>query len=926
MANPTEVYSVKFDVQGALEALGKLETKLSSADKRARDLLQGRGGSSEIDDALKRTSDRALKLRQQFERSQNAIAAVTSKAAKETRKQTADTRKLTDAGKSLDAMMRKFSRNASTGQRAVTRAIEGTSRAVKKTDDNLRKVDGSSRRAARGMRRFGSSSAIATQSLTGLILKTSAFIGAVRGIRDVVSEYGEFDKAATAAAAKFSRIDPTLKPGTEAFARFKKELREAAEETEHSAAGVAKAADFWAKAGRSAEETKAVMKATLDFASANQDAAGEMLDVARAGDILSDALGQFRMPAANANELMESTARVASVMSAAANRANMSAEELFEAFKGAGPTLKLVGSDIEETSSLLAAMANAGIKGAAAGTQLKMSIANLSAMTGPQEAVMKKLGVSVKDADGNFRGLTTIIRDLNDATKEMGTADRAQVFAKAVGRRALPSFINLLAEGKTNLDATTQALREANGEHERLAETMRMSASAQLEMFRNKLRDVGFEIIENTGVIGELTSAVKNIDWKNVYRVISEDVVPALKTTGRIITETLIPAFQRAYRLVSAIFNPAIELAGALFGKAGKSGQFLERVLGYLITAWVTYRAILVATKAVGILQWLATFIVRLNGATAAQSAMNTQAMVTNKTLGNQVGAFGKIQGAMAVLGAFAAGWTIGTVIHEELVDPIMKARHELKELTAEFEANKKQQDAPRKKTYGAALDDLKTAKKMQQHWATELKKSKDFGYLGRGWVRHETKKLEEATAEVERLEKLVASERQKSNIRRFGEVGAEQWEPQSFADNYVSYGGRIVEQDENWGNPFGMTQMPLAPMYSQESEDTQFQRVDPLMDYVDMTPAILEQTELAKQKAIADAEYQKKSLEAMTRNETRNVTTNIEIGPTSVKIDAKGMDPAEVGRVVEKTLNKKAREDRAAIVAGTRTIAPAEL
>lgn len=47
-------------------------------------------------------------------------------------------------------------------------------------------------------------------------------------------------------------------------------------------------------------------------------------------------------------------------------------------------------------------------------------------------------------------------------------------------------------------------------------------------------------------------------------------------------------------------------------------------------------------------------------------------------------GAVGGLQAALAALGAFAAGWTIGTILYKKLVEPFMKARHQAKLLREE--------------------------------------------------------------------------------------------------------------------------------------------------------------------------------------------------------------------------------------------------
>ena len=326
----------------------------------------------------------------------------------------------------------------------VRRGADGAGKSLDKMGRRGRsateKIAFGARRAERGLRRIGIASNFATVSMGALAAKISLLIGAAAGVRSITRNFLDFDATMTRAGAKFSGLDKTMQPGTKAFKNFRNEIRAASRDVEHSAASVAAAVDFWAKAGKSAEQTKAVIPLTLDFASANTDAAGAALEMARAGDILSDALGQFRLDSADPTTLMKNTARISDVMSAAANSANVSAEELFESFKQAGPVLSSVGGDIEETSALLATMANAGIKGSIAGRQLKIAVAALNAPTAKQQALLEDYGVAIKDAEGNFRGLTTIVGDLDRATKDLGTGARFEVLGTLLGRQGITGF------------------------------------------------------------------------------------------------------------------------------------------------------------------------------------------------------------------------------------------------------------------------------------------------------------------------------------------------------------------------------------------------------------------------------------------------------------------------------------------------------
>lgn len=448
-----------------------------------------------------------------------------------------------------------------------------------------RLIERGSIRASKGLNRMSVGAKRAGGSITGLITKIGLFIGAAQGIRSVVSNFMDFDRSMTLAGAKFSAINKDMAPGTEAFSKFRKEIRAAAVDTEHTAAAVAGAVDFWAKAGKTAKQTEAVIPVTLDFASANTDASGAALDMARAGDILSDALGQFQLDSADPTVLMANTARVADVMSRAANSANVSAEELFESFKTAGPVLTAVGSDIEDTSALLATMANAGIKGSIAGRQLKIATAALNAPTAKQTAMMEKYGIQVQDAEGNTNKLTNVIGQLDMATRELGTGERFEVFATLLGREGVTGFLNLVAKGEANINGLTDKLRGASGETKRLAEITRTSASAQMQKFWNQLTNIGFTIIEETKLFDKLGKMMESIDWKGVSKFITYTFIPGIMGVAKVISNFVIPVIEVLADALSTVLGPAIEVIAGRFTWLNDRGDSFKTKLAEIVAA-----------------------------------------------------------------------------------------------------------------------------------------------------------------------------------------------------------------------------------------------------------------------------------------------------------------------------------------------------
>lgn len=834
--------------------------------------------------------------------------------------------------------------------RAIRRVGTAPNQASKRVDRFLKGVYQGSNKAGIGLDRMGRKGKIAGDevargakkarvnllriapaartagtSLTSMALRASALIGVAAGVRDITGEYLAFDRQMTIAAAKFSKLEPAMAPGTEAFKRYRNEIRGAAVDTEHTAAGVASAVDFWAKAGKTAEQTKAVIPITLDFASANTDASGAALEVARAGDILSDVLGQFKLAADDPTQLMTNTARVADVMSAAANTANVSADEMFEAFKTGGPVMTAVGGDIEQAATMVAAMANAGIKGSIAGRQLKIMMASLNAPTSKQAKLLEKYNVSVKDSEGNTRKLADVVGDLDAATKGLGTGDRFEVFGTLLGRQGITGFLNLLAEGKANLKSSTAELRKAGGETQRLADITRKSASVQIQQFWNKITDLGFKVIEQSQLFEKLGDAMESVDWDEAAKFIGDDFVPAMVTAGGVIKNTLWPAVKETASILNNVFGPAIKLVSTLTGGMSTEGNTLAKTLGRLGAMWIAYRGYLAAVKALGMVSHMVDFTRQITRAGTAQGVLNTKTAATNLTMANSVRQLGLIRSGALLAGSAFAGWTIGSIIHDQLVEPLAKGLHQLQLLKAEIEDTKsrdltKRNSAMLEDDAETADEALKIEKEHQRvlevtNVITGMGGMGAMG-VGAGFAPQPKKEVEKLETFKTTVEEQLYVRRQEENIQRYETAPQEiapqttPFEPVPGVEQSVDFGlaeeisaiNEILDKMQTEVlSPEIESQMAAMPVLGEVS----------LSDFVGTQEA---QLKLSEEQAIADRDFQSKMLAKQVQSDTAPREVKIEIGDTNINIETKGGDPQEFKRVLITELDRRERIQNASL------------
>lgn len=197
-----------------------------------------------------------------------------------------------------------------------------------------------------------------------------------------------------------------------------------------------------ASSGQSATEQMASLENVLNLAEAGQ------AELGRATELMTSTLNQFRLDASESG-------RVADVFTASIGASALNVDRLQVAMRNAGPTAAALDQSLEATTATLGLLTTAFGNGERAGTGLRAIFNEL-----PEKA--SDLGVSVRDAAGNFRPLVDIIADLE---AQGVTASKA---VSVFGAEAGPALAALLSNG-------SDALRTMES---RLASTGQAAATA----------------------------------------------------------------------------------------------------------------------------------------------------------------------------------------------------------------------------------------------------------------------------------------------------------------------------------------------------------------------------------------------------------------------------------------------------------------
>ena len=287
----------------------------------------------------------------------------------------------------------------------------------------------------------------------------------------------DFDSIITGAAAKAGATAEEMEMMRQKASQFGADFP-------ISATQAAEGMDRLAAAGYDANQVVGVMPSVITAAVAS----GE--DLATTSDVVSNALNIWNL---KQGDIASNAMRVADVVQMAANKSSLSMTDFGVAMQYAGAPAATLNISIEQLSTAMAIMKNNGIEASTIGTSLRSIFTRLSSPPKSAAEAIERLGLQVKDTQGNFLGIQPIIEQLR--TKMIGMSDTEQVaIAQALaGQEAYSGLLALIKTAPQDYQAMQDAMNNATG-----------SSQAQFEVMKGTLKN------SINGMLGSLESLAIN--------------------------------------------------------------------------------------------------------------------------------------------------------------------------------------------------------------------------------------------------------------------------------------------------------------------------------------------------------------------------------------------------------------------------------
>lgn len=268
-----------------------------------------------------------------------------------------------------------------------------------------------------------------------------------------------FLKLLTDAGQQFAdgmaRVQAVTNATTQEFNNMSEIAKKMGRETKYTANEAAGALENLARNGLKPMQASQALPETLKLAQAN------LIDLSEAAMITTNVMNGFGMKA-------DDLAHINDVLSSTASHSATNVSQLADALKNAAPFGHALGQPIEQVNAALGVLANIGVKGADAGTAMRMVLLGLGTTTEKQQKTFKKYGIQINEASLRSEGLAATLKKLTDSGI-MESATAADDLAKIFGRRVSPAAMGLL----TNVDKLNDlllVLQHSQGENARMFE------------------------------------------------------------------------------------------------------------------------------------------------------------------------------------------------------------------------------------------------------------------------------------------------------------------------------------------------------------------------------------------------------------------------------------------------------------------------
>lgn len=602
-----------------------IETKLdnSGAEKGLNDLKK------EVESSSKSTAQEIDKASDQAQKSVEEVAKSAEKTGKQVEKSAKDS----------------ASKAGQAAKQGADTVAKGTESASTKMQQSHKKVKDTAKESADGAKKSWeesnqstvASTESATSKMAGLMKKSAAVIGvaSVAAAKKTIDVGKSFETG-------MSEVQAISGASGKDLEKLSAKAKQMGATTKFSATESATALKYMAMAGWKTNQMVSGLSGVMNLAAAS----GEDLGIV--SDIVTDSMTAFGLKAKDSGHF-------ADVLAKASSSSNTNVAMMGETFKYVAPLAGSMKYSIEDTATAIGLMANAGIKGSQAGTELRSILTRLVKPPKDAAAALSALGISTTKADGSMKPMRQTMAELREKFSGLTDSQKSQYAAAIAGQEAMSGLLAIVNASDSDFNKLQKAIDNSSGAAKKQADIMNNNLQGALYDLGSAAEAVGIGIYED--IKTPLTKAV-GVGTKQL-RILSSK----LKKGGikKIVPEEAINTVENLGTVAKAVGGGGLKVLGAAAKLVGNNMEVALPVATSLLTVFKGYKAVTTVVTAfrtvsaategasTGV-QILGTAIQLFTGKTISATTATAAFKTVCTALGGPVGI-----GVVAV-GALAAG------------------------------------------------------------------------------------------------------------------------------------------------------------------------------------------------------------------------------------------------------------------------------
>lgn len=296
-----------------------------------------------------------------------------------------------------------------------------------------------------------------------------------------------------------SQVQATMGATKEDMTDLEEAAKKMGETTQYTNVEAAQALNYLALAGYDSEQMIAALPQVLNLA-----AAGGM-DLASASDMLTDGLSALNLASKDSEELMGNMEVMVDQMARTASRSNTSVSQLGDAILTVGGTATYLNGGLTEVNQVLGLLADRGIKAGEAGTHLRNIILAMQPATDDAKEAFVKVGLGIKDAEGNFQNLaynadgtmkplSEIFQIIQEGMKDMSDMEKQGVLADMFHRTDLAAANALIGTSIERWEELGNEIENSAGAGSQMAATQLDNVSGKLTLLKSQIDALATQI------------------------------------------------------------------------------------------------------------------------------------------------------------------------------------------------------------------------------------------------------------------------------------------------------------------------------------------------------------------------------------------------------------------------------------------------